>query len=89
MTSDLDLSIQNAHVRIGCDQCEWASHCIRRNGVIVEIEAHVDNLARMHGFDPVGCERMQSGAIKCGCSSANASATVRSSPPGQRRWCAI
>ena len=59
MAGDLEGAIENAHTDIGGDQGQLASNRFRRDGVIVEIEAHIDGLARAHGLDPVGGERMQ------------------------------
>ena len=61
MTGDLDWAIENAHACIGSHQGQLASDRFRRDGVIVEIEADIDGLARAHGLDPVGGERMQRG----------------------------
>jgi hypothetical protein len=42
---DLDSTIENANGRIGSGQCQWPAHCLRWNGVVVEIETHIDGLA--------------------------------------------
>src|SRR5439155_1183895 len=61
MTSDLDRSIQNAHAGIGSQQGQLPADRLRRNGIVVEIEAHIDGLAGTHRLDAIGGERMQSG----------------------------
>jgi hypothetical protein len=59
MASDLDGPIENTHAGVGCHQGQLASHGLRRDGVIVEIEAHIDGFVGAHGFDAIGGERMQ------------------------------
>ncbi len=61
VAGDLGRSIEKAHVGVGGHQGQGPSDSVWRNGVIVEIETKIDGLARMHGFDSIGGERMQSG----------------------------
>jgi hypothetical protein len=85
---DLRRTIQNAHVRIGGRQGQGPPHGLRRDGIVVEIETHVDGLAGLDLHDPIRMERMEGSGSKRGCSSASAWATVREPSSGQRRWCA-
>ena len=59
MAGDLDGAIENAHAWYRRPPGQLASDRFRRDGVIVEIEAHIDGLVRAHRLDPVGGERMQ------------------------------
>src|SRR5580700_11187945 len=59
MQGDLECAIENAYGDIGSNQGELPPHRFRRDGVIVEIEAHVDGFARAYGLDPVGGEGVQ------------------------------
>ena len=59
MAGDLERAIENAHGGIGGHQGQRTADRFRRDGVIVEIEAHIDGLVRTHGLDPVGGEGMQ------------------------------
>ncbi len=59
MPSDLDGAIENTHAGIGCHQGQLAANGLRRDGVIVEIEAHIDGFVGAHGFDSISGERMQ------------------------------
>jgi len=59
MPSDLDGAIENTHAGIGCNQRQLASNGLRRDGVIVEIEPHIDGFVGAHGFDSIGGEGMQ------------------------------
>ena len=58
MTSDLARAVQQPDGDIGSHQRERPADSLRRDGVIVQIEADVDRLAGAHGFDPVGVEAM-------------------------------
>src|SRR5713226_70430 len=59
MASDLDGTVENTHAGIGCNQGQLASNRLRRDGVIVEIEANIDGLVGANGLDSIGGERMQ------------------------------
>ena len=85
MAGDLGSAIENAHGGVGGDQGQRAADGFRRDGVIVEIEAHIDGLARAHGLDRSVGKGCSGGGSRRGCSSAKTSATVRPSSPGQRR----
>src|ERR1700683_233598 len=61
MTSDLDRAIQNAHAGRGSQQRQLPADRFRRNGIVVEIEAHIDGLTGTHRLDAIGGERVQSG----------------------------
>jgi hypothetical protein len=58
MPSDLDGTIENTHISVGCNQGQLASNGLRRDGVIVEIEAHIDGFVGAYGFDSIGGEGM-------------------------------
>src|SRR6266403_1452912 len=61
MAGDLDGTIENTQAGIGCNQDQLASDRLRRDGIIVEVEANIDGLVGAHGLDSIGGERMQRG----------------------------
>ena len=70
MPRDLERAIENPYGDIGGHQGQLATDRFRRDGVIVEIEANIDGLARAYGLDPVGGEdvqrrRQQAGLFFC------------------------
>ena len=52
-------AIQDADVRVGGDQGQRTPHGLRRDGIFVEIEVHVDGFTGLHRHNPIGVERMQ------------------------------
>src|SRR5438128_411248 len=59
MASDLDGTIENTHAGIGSNQGQLPPDRLRRDGIIVEIEANIDGLMGAHGLDSIGRKRMQ------------------------------
>src|SRR5712692_5106452 len=59
MPRDLERAIENPYGDIGGHQGQLATDRFRRDGVIVEIEANIDGLARAYGLDPVAGEGVQ------------------------------
>ena len=56
---DLEGAIENPYRDIAGHYSQWPSDRLRRDRVIVEIEANIDGLVRAHGLDPVGGESVQ------------------------------
>ena len=59
MAGNLGGAIQDAHGGGGGYQGERVAHRLRRDGVIVEVEAYVDGFAGTHGLHAVGVEGMK------------------------------
>src|SRR5262249_2956164 len=59
MTRQFDGAIQDAERGVGGHQGERTADRFRRDGVIIEVEAHVDRLAGTDRLDAVGVEQMQ------------------------------
>jgi hypothetical protein len=59
MPRDLGGSVQDTDVGIGGHQGQRPAHSLRRYGIVVEIETHVDGLARAHLLDPIGVEGVE------------------------------
>ena len=59
MAGDLGGAIQDAYVRVGGHQGQRPAHGLGRDGIVVEIETHVDGLAGAHRLDPIGVEGME------------------------------
>src|ERR1700689_4878482 len=62
VAGDLAGTIENAHAGIGRDQGQLAPYRLRRNRVIIEVEANIDGLGGVHGLDSIGGERMPRGS---------------------------
>lgn len=45
LACDLGSAVQNTNGRVRSDERQRAAHCLRWNGVVVEIETHIDGLA--------------------------------------------
>ena len=48
MAGDLGGAVQDAHLRVGGHQGQRPAHGLGRDGIVVEIETHVDGLAGAH-----------------------------------------
>ena len=59
MAGDLLASVQDANHSVGCDEGKLTPYRVRRDGVIVEVEAHIDGLGRTNRQHQVGVERMR------------------------------
>ena len=59
MSGDLACAIQQPDRHIGSHQGERPAHGLRRDRVVVEIEADVDRLAGADAFDAIGIEAMR------------------------------
>ena len=59
MPGDLGGAVQDAYVGVGGHQGQRPTHGLGRDGIVVEIEMHVDGLAGAHGLHPIGVEGME------------------------------
>jgi hypothetical protein len=59
MAGDLGGVIQEADLCIGGHQGKRPVHGPGRDGIVVEVEMHVDGLARAYRFHPIGVEGME------------------------------
>src|ERR1019366_231521 len=59
MTGDLPRAIEDANLCPGCGQRQLAAHGLRRDRVVVSVEAHVDGLGRAYRDYTVGVELVE------------------------------
>ena len=59
MPGDLGDAVQDADVGVGGHQGQGPAHGLGRDGIVVEIEMHVDGLAGAHLLHPIGVEGVE------------------------------
>ena len=59
MSGDLGGAVQNADVGVGGYQGQRPAHGLGWDGIVVEIEMHVDGLTGAHRLDPIGVAEME------------------------------
>ena len=52
-------AIQDANLGVGSDQGQRKAHGFWRDGVVIEIEADINGLCRVHIHDAIGVGRMK------------------------------
>ena len=59
MSGDLSGAVQDAYIGVGSQQGQRPTHGLGRNGIVVEIEMHVDGLTGAHRLHPIGVAGME------------------------------